>query len=131
VPLSWLGAELIPLPRLVTLPPTIPAQGSRGYRVHTLLCRGSGLPVQFLVSPANRHDALFARPLLELAVRLYRIRPRIIRLDAASWGLQLIHWIHATLGAIAVVPWNRHSPKESLMFATDVDQRGIGQTQFH
>ena len=78
----------------------------RGYRVHTLLCRGSGLPVQFLVSPANCHDAPFARPLLELAVRLYGIRPRIIRLDAAYWGLQLIHWIHATLGAIAVVPWN-------------------------
>ncbi len=78
----------------------------RGYRVHTLLCRGSGLPVHFLVSPANCHDAPFARPLLELAVRLYGIRPHIIRLDAAYWGLQLIHWIHATLGAIAVVPWN-------------------------
>ena len=34
-----------------------------GYRVHTLLCRGSGLPVQFLLSPANCHDAPFARPL--------------------------------------------------------------------
>jgi transposase len=43
---------------------------------------------------------------LEWAVRLYHIRPRIIRLDAGYWGLQLIHWIHATLGAIAVVPWN-------------------------
>ena len=62
--------------------------------------------MHFLLSPANCHDAPFARPLLELAVRLYRIRPRIIRLDAGYWGLQLIHWIHATLGAIAVVPWN-------------------------
>jgi len=78
----------------------------RGYRVHTLICRGSGLPVHFLVSPANCHDSPFARPLLELAVRLYHLRPRIIRLDAGYWGLQLIHWIHATLGAIAVVPWN-------------------------
>ena len=77
-----------------------------GYRVHTLLRRGSGLPLHFLASPANCHDAPFARPLLELAVRLYAIRPRVIRLDAAYWGLQLIHWIHATLGAIAVVPWN-------------------------
>ena len=42
----------------------------RGYRVHTLLCRGSGLPVHFLISPANCHDAPFACPLLELAVRL-------------------------------------------------------------
>src|SRR5690348_7595730 len=39
----------------------------RGYRVHTLLCRGSGLPLLFLLSPANVHDAPFARPLLELA----------------------------------------------------------------
>ena len=78
----------------------------RGYRVHTLLCRGSGLPVFFLLSPANAHDAPFARPLLEWAVRLYAIRPRIIRLDAAYWGLRLIAWIHATLHAVAVIPWN-------------------------
>jgi hypothetical protein len=37
----------------------------RGYRVHTLLCRNSGLPLFFLLSPANVHDAPFARPLLE------------------------------------------------------------------
>ena len=55
----------------------------RGYRVHTLLCRGSGLPVCFLLSPANVHDAPFARPLLKWAVRLYQLRPRVIRLDAA------------------------------------------------
>jgi transposase len=77
-----------------------------GFRVHTLLCRGSGLPLLFLLSPANVHDAPFARPLLTLAVRLYGVRPRVIRLDAAYWGLRLIQWIHATLGAVAVVPWN-------------------------
>jgi hypothetical protein len=55
----------------------------RGYRVHTLLCRGSGLPLFFLLSPANVHDAPFARPLLEWALHLYQIRPRVIRLDAA------------------------------------------------
>jgi hypothetical protein len=78
----------------------------QGYRVQTLLCRGSGLPVHFLVWPAHAHDAPFARPLLAVAVRLYQLRPRIIRLDAGYWGLHLIHWIHATLGALAVVPWN-------------------------
>jgi transposase len=77
-----------------------------GYRVHTLLCRGSGLPLLFLLSPANVHDAPFARPLLELAVRLYGLRPRIVRLDAGYWGLRLIAWIHTALGAVAVVPWN-------------------------
>src|SRR5215467_15246364 len=28
----------------------------RGYRVHTLLCRASGLPVLFWLAPANYHD---------------------------------------------------------------------------
>jgi transposase len=78
----------------------------RGYRVHTLLCRGSGLPVHFLVSPANVHDAPFARPLLETALHLYHLRPRVIRLDAGYWGLRLIAWIHSVLGAMAVIPWN-------------------------
>ena len=78
----------------------------RGYRVHTLLCRGSGLPLFFLLSPANVHDASFARPLLAWAVHLYHLRPRVIRLDAGYWGLRLIAWIHRVLGAVAVVPWN-------------------------
>ncbi len=78
----------------------------RGFRVHTLICRGSGLPLQFLVSPANVHDAPFARPLLAIFTRLYHICPRVIRLDAAYWGLRLLHWIHETLGAVAVIPWN-------------------------
>jgi transposase len=77
-----------------------------GYRVHTLLCRGTGLPLLFRLSTAKVHDAPFARPLLELAIRLLGIRPRVIRLDAGYWGLTLITWIHTVLGAQAVIPWN-------------------------
>jgi transposase len=79
--------------------------------VHTLICRGSGLPLFFLLSPANSHDAPFAQRLLAGAVRLYQIRPCIVRLDAAYWGLRLISWIHAVLGAIAVIPWNPKNQK--------------------
>jgi len=78
----------------------------RGFRVHTLICRGSGLPLFFLLSPANKHDAPFTQPLLTWAVRLYHIHPRVIRLDAAYWGWRLIAWIHAVLGAVAIIPWN-------------------------
>jgi transposase len=78
----------------------------RGYRLHTLLCRGTGLPLLFLLSPANVHDAPFARPLLQLAVRLLALHPRVVRLDAGYWGLKLIAWIHLTLHARAVIPWN-------------------------
>jgi transposase len=84
----------------------------RGYRLHTLLCRGSGLPLLFQLSPANVHDAPFARPLLELAVRLFAVQPRIIRLDAGYWGLKLITWIHTVLGARAVIPWNPKRQKQ-------------------
>jgi transposase len=84
----------------------------RGFRVHTLLCRGSGLPLFFLLSPANAHDAPFAKQLLAWAMRLYQIRPRVVRLDAAYWGLRLIAWIHAVLGAVAVIPWNPQNQKD-------------------
>ncbi len=77
-----------------------------GYRLHTLLCRGTGLPLLFLLSRANVHDAPCARPLLELAVRLFALRPRVVRLDAGYWGLNLIAWIHTVLGARAAIPWN-------------------------
>ena len=65
-----------------------PTRFLRGFRVHTLLCRGSGLPVLFLLWPANAHDRVpacgcFAQRLLTLAVQLYALRPRLIRLDAA------------------------------------------------
>jgi transposase len=85
---------------------TILAHSSRSYRAHTLLCRGSGLPLLFLLSPANVHAAPFARPLLAWAVALYQLHPRIIGLDAGYWGLRLIAWIHTVLGAVAVIPWN-------------------------
>lgn len=83
----------------------------RGYRAHTLLCRGSGLPLFYIVAPANHHDSPFARPLLTWALRLYAIHPRIVRLDAGYWGPTLIQWIHTVLGAVAVVPWNPKNTK--------------------
>lgn len=84
----------------------------RGFRVHTLICRGSGLPLLFLLSPANFHDAPFAKGLLAGAKQLYQICPRVIRLDAAYWGWRLIAWIHTVLGAIAVVAYNPKNRKK-------------------
>ncbi len=83
-----------------------PLRFLHGYRVHTLLCRASGLPLFFRLAPANGHDAPFALPLLRTAVTLYHLHPRVIRLDAAYWGLALIAWIHTALGATAVIPFN-------------------------
>jgi hypothetical protein len=83
-----------------------------GYRIHTLLCRASGLPVFFRVASANHHDAPFAQPLLAMAVALYNLHPRVIRLDAAYWGVALLAWIHGTLGAVAVIPFNPKALKD-------------------
>jgi len=83
-----------------------------GYRLHTLLCRASGLPVFFRLAPANQHDGPFACPLLATAVALYHLRPRVIRLDAAYWGSALIAWIHGALGAVAVIPFNPKATKD-------------------
>jgi transposase len=70
------------------------------------------LPLFFLLSPAHAHDAPFAQPLLAWAKQLYQIRPGVIRLDAAYWGLRLIAWIHAVLGATAVIAWNPKNQKK-------------------
>jgi transposase len=98
----------------------------RGYRLHTLLCRGTGLPFLFRLSPANVHDAPFARPLLELAVRLFALRQWVVRLDAGYWGLTLIAWIHTALGAQAVIPWNpkRQKRRDGLPPTWTADELG-------
>jgi len=84
----------------------------RGYRVHTLLCRGSGLPLFFRVAPANGHDAPCAQLVLATAVALYHLRPRVLRLDAAHWSRTLIAWIHTALGAVAVLPFTPKATKD-------------------
>jgi transposase len=108
--LAWRRAD--PDAALGHAPAHHPRPLLRGYRLHTLLCRGTGLPLLFRLSPANVHDAPFARPLLELAVRLLGIAPRVVRLDAGYWGLRLIAWIHTVLGARAVIPWNPKRQKQ-------------------
>jgi hypothetical protein len=108
--LAWRRAD--PDAALGHAPAHHPRPLLRGYRLHTLLCRGTGLPLLFQLSRANVHDAPCARPLLELAVRLFALRPRVVRLDAGYWGRKLIAWIHAVLGAAAVIPWNPKRQKQ-------------------
>jgi hypothetical protein len=95
----------------------------RGFRVHPLMCRGSGLPLFFLLSPANSHDAPFAQRLLAWAMQLSSIRPRVIRLDAAYWGLHLIAWIHSVVGAVAVIRLPSWTPEKPFLLASDAGPR--------
>jgi hypothetical protein len=45
---------VIPMRPSGMLPLTILVLSRRGFRVHTLICRGSGLPLFFLLSPGFR-----------------------------------------------------------------------------
>src|SRR5438552_1931924 len=59
--LAWRRAD--PDASVGHAPAQHPTRFLQGFRVHTLLCRGSGLPLLFLLSPAHQHDAPFAQPL--------------------------------------------------------------------
>jgi hypothetical protein len=84
-----------------------PWKGSTwGYKVHTLLCRWSQLPLMFLVTPANRHDSLLAIPLLTLAVVCYGLTITIVRADAAYFTLAILGFIRTVLGASALIDYN-------------------------
>ena len=86
-----------------------------GYKVHTLLCRWSELPIMFLVTPANRHDSPLAMPLLSLAVAFFGFPIATVRADAAYFSYALLDYIHTVLRAAFVIDYNlRKQGKKAL-----------------
>lgn len=84
-----------------------PGKGSVwGYKVHTLLCRWSQLPVMFLVTPANRQESLLALPLLVLAVACYGFAFTIVRADAGYFTYPILHFIRTVLHASFMIDYN-------------------------
>ena len=86
-----------------------PARKGRvfGYKVHVLLDRASRLPILFALSPANAHDLPFAAPLLWVARFVLALPIRLVRADGAYWGLALVRFILAVIGARPIIPFNR------------------------
>lgn len=85
-----------------------------GYKVHTIICRDSMLPLWFLVSPANRNDAPYAIPLLDGVVRFYRITVEVVRADSAYWCYAFLDFI-ISLGARVAVDYNVRRKNRSLV----------------
>lgn len=84
-----------------------PWQGSTwGFKIHTVLCRWSSLPVMFLITPANRHDCLWAIPLLAATVACYGFQVLIVRADAAYFSIAILCFIRYVLGASFVIDYN-------------------------
>lgn len=77
-----------------------------GYKVHTVLCRWSQLPVMFLVSPANRQECLYAIPLLLLTVACFGFTVTVVRADAGYFSTRLLAFICVTLQASAMIDYN-------------------------
>lgn len=94
-----------------------------GYKVHTLLCRWSQLPVMFLVTPANRQDSLFAITLLALAVFYFGFSISLVRADAAYFTTSLMWFIRSVLNASFVIDYNlRRKGKRFLVTLFFIDQ---------
>lgn len=85
-----------------------------GYKVHTVICRYSMLPLWFIVSPANRHDGPYGKPLLEAVVLLYKVTVEVVRADSAYWAFEFLGFI-AFLGARIAVDYNVRRKNRSIV----------------
>jgi hypothetical protein len=101
-----------------------PWKGSTwGYKVHTVLCRWSQLPVMFLVTSANRQESVLAIPLLSLTVLCFGLTIRIVRADAGYFTLAIMSFIRLVLGASFVIDYNlRREGKRFLATLFFIDQ---------
>lgn len=77
-----------------------------GYKVHTLLCRWSELPVMFLVTPANAAECTLAIPLLILAVAFFALPIHLVRADAGYFTYAILNFIRVVLQAGFVIDYN-------------------------
>jgi hypothetical protein len=77
-----------------------------GYKVHTVLCRWSQLPVMFLVTSANRQESLLAIPLLVLTVACLGFSIKLVRADAGYFTAPIMNFIRVVLHAGWMIDYN-------------------------
>jgi Transposase DDE domain len=77
-----------------------------GYKVHTILCRWSYLPLFFVVTPANAHDGPLAIPMFAAVLLLYHLRIRVVRADAAYFNYAFLGFVRDVLHASVNVDYN-------------------------
>jgi hypothetical protein len=77
-----------------------------GYKVHTILCRWSYLPLLFVVTPANCNDGPLAIPMFVAVLLLYHLRIRAVWADAAYFNYAFLGFVHDVLHASVNVDYN-------------------------
>ncbi len=90
-----------------------------GYKVHMLICRQALLPLMFVVTPANRHDAPWRLLLLEMARRCFALPIRIGRADAAYFTRQILAYVCSVLHAHPIIDFNPRRRRKKALATLD------------
>ena len=77
-----------------------------GYKVHTVLCQASQLPIFVWVTPANVHDTVVGWVIILAAAWLYRLTVSVVYADAAYFDRRFFHVVRNILGAFPAVDYN-------------------------
>jgi hypothetical protein len=86
-----------------------------GYKVHTVLCHQSDLPVFILVTPAHVHDSQVGWLVILVTAILYGFQVLVVYADAAYSDWRMFKVVHNILGAHPAVNYNvRRSGKRKL-----------------
>ena len=78
-----------------------------GYRVHTVCCADSELPIAFTVAPCSDNDKLYFEPLLERTIKL-GVGPRVVVADS-QYNSENVRNAAEWLGAEPIIPVRRDS----------------------
>lgn len=90
-----------------------------GYKVHTVLCRQSALPLLVVVTPAHVHDSLIGVMAVLLAAMLFGLTVAIVYADAAYFDQRFRGWVSRFLHARTAVDYNpRRKGKRQLASRT-------------
>jgi len=77
-----------------------------GYKVHTVLCAQSDLPVFMLFTPAHPHDSQVGWFVVLMAAWLFRFSVQVVYADAAYFDWRMFKVVHDILHAHPAVHYN-------------------------
>jgi len=77
-----------------------------GYKVHTVLCGQSDLPIFVLLTPAHVHDSQIGWFVILVAALLFRLTVQVVYADAAYFDWRMFRVVHDLLQAHPAIHYN-------------------------
>ncbi len=77
-----------------------------GYKVHTVLCGQSDLPIFVLLTPAHVHDSQIGWFVILVAALLFRLTVHVVYADAAYFDWRMFKVVHDLLHAHPAIHYN-------------------------